>query len=66
LIGETVFCLCRIPLDLPVNELMAWAQFTGDRRLSDALAECGERGMGRAAAGTAGADSAIAASVGHG
>jgi hypothetical protein len=30
--------------DIPIYELVTWKQFTGDRRLSDALAECDERG----------------------
>ena len=41
---QTVYILCSIPLDLPVDELVTWKQLTGDRRLSDALAECDERG----------------------
>jgi hypothetical protein len=41
---KTVYILCSIPLDLPVDELVTWKQLTGDRRLSDALAECDERG----------------------
>ena len=36
---KTVFILCSIPLDLPVDELLTWKQ-----RLSDALAQCDERG----------------------
>jgi hypothetical protein len=31
-------------LDIPIDELVTWKQLTGDRRLSDALAECDERG----------------------
>jgi hypothetical protein len=30
------------PLDLPVEELVTWRHLIGDRRLCDALAECGE------------------------
>jgi hypothetical protein len=41
---KTVYILCNIPLDIPVDELVTWKQLTGDRRLSDALAECDERG----------------------
>jgi hypothetical protein len=41
---KTVYILCSIPLDLAVDELVTWAQLTGDRRLTDALAECDERG----------------------
>jgi hypothetical protein len=33
-----------IPLDIPVDELVTWKQLTGDRRLSDALAECDAKG----------------------
>jgi hypothetical protein len=41
---KTVYILCSIPLDIPINELATWKQLTGDRRLSDALAECDGRG----------------------
>jgi hypothetical protein len=41
---KTVYILCSIPLDIPLDELVTWKQLTGDRRLSDALAECDERG----------------------
>jgi hypothetical protein len=41
---KTVYILCSVPLDIPVDELMTWKQLTGDRRLSDALAECDARG----------------------
>jgi hypothetical protein len=41
---KTVYILCKIPLDIPVDELVTWEQLTGDRRLSDALAECDYRG----------------------
>jgi hypothetical protein len=41
---KTVYILCSIPLDIPINELVTWKQLTGDRRLSDALAECDGRG----------------------
>jgi hypothetical protein len=41
---KTVYILCNIPLDIPVDELATWKQLAGDRRLSDALAQCDERG----------------------
>src|SRR5215467_2900215 len=41
---KTVYILCNIPLDIPVDELVTWKQLTGDRRLSDALADCDDRG----------------------
>ena len=41
---KTVYILCSIPLDIPINELVTWKQLIGDRRLSDALAECDVRG----------------------
>jgi hypothetical protein len=41
---KTVFILCSVPLDIPVDELVTWKQLIGDRRLSDALAECDARG----------------------
>src|SRR6266481_5771085 len=41
---KTVYILCSIPLDIPVDELVTWKQLTGDRRLSDALAESDARG----------------------
>jgi hypothetical protein len=40
---KTVYILCSIPLDIPVDELVTWKQLIGDRRISDALAECDER-----------------------
>jgi hypothetical protein len=43
---KTVYILCSIPLNIPIDELVTWKQLTGDRRLSDALAECDERGWG--------------------
>ena len=42
--AETVYILCSIPLDIPVDELVTWKQLIGDHRLSDALAECDARG----------------------
>jgi hypothetical protein len=41
---KTVYILCSIPLDIPIDELVTWKQLTGDRRLSEALAECDQRG----------------------
>ena len=41
---KTVYILCSIPLDIPIDELVTWKQLAGNRRLSDALAECDERG----------------------
>jgi hypothetical protein len=41
---KTVYILCNIPLDIPVDELVTWKQLTGDRRLSDAMAECDASG----------------------
>jgi hypothetical protein len=41
---KTVYILCSIPLELPVDELVTWKQLIGDRRLSDALAECDAKG----------------------
>jgi len=32
---KTVYIVCSIPLDIPVDELVTWKQLTGDRRLSD-------------------------------
>jgi hypothetical protein len=44
--AKSVYILCNIPLDLPVDELVTWNQLTGDRRLSDALAEVRELELG--------------------
>jgi hypothetical protein len=41
---KTVYILCSIPLDLPIDELVTWRQLAGDPRLSGALAECDARG----------------------
>lgn len=41
---KTVYILCNIPLDIPVDELVTWKQLIGDRRLIDALAECDAKG----------------------
>jgi hypothetical protein len=29
---KTVYILCNIPLDIPVDELVTWKQLIGDRR----------------------------------
>jgi hypothetical protein len=42
---KTVFILCSVPLDIPVDELVTWKQLIGDRRLSDALGDA-TRGAG--------------------
>ena len=34
IISKTVHVLCSMPLGLAVDELVAWKQLTGDRRLS--------------------------------
>jgi hypothetical protein len=41
---KTVYILCNIPLDIPVDELVTWRELVGDSRLADALAACEERG----------------------
>jgi hypothetical protein len=41
---KTVYILCSVPLDIQIDELVTWKQLTGDRRLSEALAECDARG----------------------
>jgi hypothetical protein len=41
---KTVYILCSIPLNLPIDELVTWRQLAGDPRLSGALAECDARG----------------------
>jgi hypothetical protein len=40
---KTVYILCNIPLDIPVDEFVRWKQLVGDSRLAAALAECNER-----------------------
>jgi len=42
--GKTVYILCSIPLDLPVDELVTWKQLVGDKRLMRALETCEENG----------------------
>jgi hypothetical protein len=41
---KTVFILCNIPLDIPVDELVTWRELVGDDRLAQALALCEEKG----------------------
>jgi hypothetical protein len=41
---RTVFILCNIPLDIPVDELVTWRELVGSSRLADALAVCEENG----------------------
>jgi hypothetical protein len=41
---KTVYILCSIPLDIPVDELVTWKQLIADPRLIDALAKCNEQG----------------------
>jgi hypothetical protein len=41
---KTVFILCNIPLDLPVDDLVTWRELVGDGRLTEALAACEENG----------------------
>ena len=41
---KTVYILCSIPLDIPVDELVTWKQLIADPRLIDALAKCDEQG----------------------
>ena len=37
---KTVFILCNIPLDIPIDRLVTWRQLAGDSRLANALAAC--------------------------
>jgi hypothetical protein len=41
---KTVFILCNIPLDIPIDELMTWRELAGDGRLLKALETCEEKG----------------------
>jgi hypothetical protein len=43
-LSEFLWRKSSIPLDIPMDELVTWKQLTGDRRLSDALAECDSGG----------------------
>ena len=42
---KTVYILCNIPLDIPVDELVTWRELAGDSRLADALPRA-RRGAG--------------------
>src|SRR6266851_1643571 len=41
---KTVYILCNIPLDIPVDELVTWRELAGDDRLTGAMALCEENG----------------------
>jgi hypothetical protein len=41
---KTVYILCNIPLDIPVDELVTWRELVGDGRLAKALEMCEENG----------------------
>jgi hypothetical protein len=41
---KTVYILCNIPLDIPVDRLVTWEQLIPDRRLSRAIAKCDAQG----------------------
>jgi hypothetical protein len=41
---KTVYILCNIPLDLPVDELVTWRELAGDGKLATALEACQEKG----------------------
>jgi hypothetical protein len=41
---KTVYILCNIPLDIPVDRLVTWKQLITDDRLSKAIAKCDARG----------------------
>jgi hypothetical protein len=41
---KTVYLLCNIPLDVPVDELVTWKQLIEDDRLKAAIAQCDARG----------------------
>jgi hypothetical protein len=41
---KTVYILCNIPLDIPVDELVTWRELAGDGRLPKALEVCEEQG----------------------
>src|SRR5262249_3322605 len=40
---KTVYILCNIPLDLPVDQLVTWRELAGDGRLEEALERCEEK-----------------------
>ena len=41
---KTVYILCNIPLDIPVDRLVTWEQLIPDKRLSKAIATCDAQG----------------------
>jgi hypothetical protein len=41
---KTVYILCNIPLNLPVDRLVTWRELAGDGRLATALEVCEENG----------------------
>src|SRR5215470_10957854 len=41
---KTVYVLCNIPLDIPIDELVTWRELVGDGRLARALEACEEKG----------------------
>jgi hypothetical protein len=41
---KTVYILCKIPLDMPVDWLVTWKQLIADNRLGKAVVKCEERG----------------------
>jgi hypothetical protein len=41
---KTVYILCNIPLDIPVDRLVTWGQLIPDERLAEAIAQCDARG----------------------
>jgi hypothetical protein len=40
---KTVYILCNIPLDIPVDELVTWRKLVGDGKLATALEMCEEK-----------------------
>jgi hypothetical protein len=41
---KTVFILCNIPLNIPLDKLVTWRELYGDSRLARALERCEEQG----------------------
>ena len=41
---KTVYVLCNIPLDIPIDVLVTWRELAGDGRLARALEACEENG----------------------
>jgi hypothetical protein len=41
---KTVYILCNIPLNIPVDKLVTWRELYGDSRLARALERCEEQG----------------------